>query len=616
MLLTFILFYYANLTAQSDIPMLKKALSLPKADSCHVLYELGKQYESVNIDSCFYFLKEALAIARHENNNQAIAQAMFRIGYTYTIFVRNDAQAIEWLNKAIEVAKKSNDNLNLARSYQHLGLIATYQQAQNAEALLTKALDYAKVSKDWQVLATTYDILNDFYSKKKRYKEAEIVIYNAFIISEQYSIDDWLSQGLEYMDILQAQNKQDSAYRFSQRFTNVTGKLKKSKGDFVYHIYVARLETWLKHYDKADTLFQQAIALEKAKVKPDSFRLSIIYRYALQLYIVAGNAYKAGNLVEELTDIRTAIKEKRLTQDSKFKVAEVKSAFELEQKESEIALLDEQKKQQHILFIGTVVIAVLLVAFMAILQRNKQRIERQKEELTALNGTKDRLFAILSHDLMSPIATLKNYMMLMDWGVMNQEQFAQSSERLKIKVNNVHNLLENVLHWSITQMQGIKPKVETVNIHEVINEQITLLASIAETKGIGLTQAIKSDAVIKMDKNHLALIIRNLLQNALKFTSKGGTIHFESQTIPPLGLLRGATEGGQKITIQDTGIGMPKETLDKLFKVEQNVHKEGTAQEGGTGLGLILTKELVELNGGKLEVESKVGKGTQFSLMF
>lgn len=113
-----------------------------------------------------------------------------------------------------------------------------------------------------------------------------------------------------------------------------------------------------------------------------------------------------------------------------------------------------------------------------------------------------------------------------------------------------------------------------------------------------------------MDRNHFALILRNLFQNALKFTDRGGRINFGFKK-------NNDTEGGQKVLkIEDTGIGMSKEVLEKLFKVEQNTHREGTAKEGGTGLGLILTKELVKLNGGTIDVTSEVGKGTTFTLVF
>ena len=243
---------------------------------------------------------------------------------------------------------------------------------------------------------------------------------------------------------------------------------------------------------------------------------------------------------------------------------------------------------------------------MLILQRNKRRIEQQKTELAALNSTKDKLFALLSHDLLSPLANLKNIMMLVDWGMMSQEEFVVVSKKLVNNVNNLYSMFENVLHWSISQMQGIKPKFEQVNISEVVNEQITLFEPIAKSKNICIEQAISTDFVLCIDKNHLALIIRNLLQNALKFTNSGGSIVFNSQN----------TEGGAKLIIQDTGIGMTPDILAKLFKIDQTVKHKGTAQEGGTGVGLILTKELVIFNRGTIDVASEIGKGTTVVLQF
>ena len=162
-------------------------------------------------------------------------------------------------------------------------------------------------------------------------------------------------------------------------------------------------------------------------------------------------------------------------------------------------------------------------------------------------------------------------------------------------------------------MRGIKAKREKVNIKALIEEQIGLLEPIAKGKGITITHNIPSDFEWTVDKNHLDLILRNLLQNALKFTGTGGQISFD---VSNTDLSSGTHEGGKKLTLQDTGIGMPPEVMDKLFKVEQNAHREGTAKEGGTGLGLILTKELTGLNGGTIDVSSEVGKGTTFTLAF
>lgn len=231
-----------------------------------------------------------------------------------------------------------------------------------------------------------------------------------------------------------------------------------------------------------------------------------------------------------------------------------------------------------------------------------------------VNAAKDKLFALLSHDLMSPVNTLKNYTLLIDWGAMTQTTFAEAMLRFKTTLTNTSNMLENVLHWSISQLQGIKPIIETVNIQEIINEQITLLEAVAQGKNIHITQLIPSDATIQVDRNHFRLIVRNLFQNALKFTNKGGTIQFSYQNIANPDQL--GTEGGKKICIEDNGIGMPPEISAQLFQIDKNTQRIGTSEEKGTGLGLILTKELLELNGGQIDVSSEVGKGTIFTLTF
>jgi signal transduction histidine kinase len=298
-------------------------------------------------------------------------------------------------------------------------------------------------------------------------------------------------------------------------------------------------------------------------------------------------------------ELEVAYVRNMMTEDAGRKVIRAESERDLLLKQQEV------DKQRWVSILGFSIVVLMLIGGV-IFYRFYKREQERKNELSALNATKDRLFAILSHDLMSPVATLKNYTMLMDWGAMDQAEFTESVQSLKTNVNNLYLMLENVLHWSITQMKGIKAKIEKVNISEVIQEQVALLEPIAKGKNIRITQAVPSGITIDMDRNHLALIIRNLLQNALKFTHSGGIIQFNGEN----------TEGGYQLRIQDNGIGMAADILTKLFKVEENANRTGTAKEGGTGLGLILTKELVELNGGKITVSSEEGRGATFSIVF
>ena len=223
-----------------------------------------------------------------------------------------------------------------------------------------------------------------------------------------------------------------------------------------------------------------------------------------------------------------------------------------------------------------------------------------------LNTTKDKLFAILSHDLRSPVAGLKNYLMLTDWGVLTQAEFADSTKNLTVQLNNVHTMLDNVLNWSFSQMRGIRPKRENVEVASIIEEEIELLLPMAQIKTIQIVNEISANVQIMVDRNHVAVIFRNLLQNALKFTHSGGKIRLSYSKEKDM----------HQFVIADTGVGMSEEQLQNLFQLNKTTSQMGTAREQGTGVGLVLVKELVEANQGTLSVTSELTKGTMFTLGF
>ncbi len=589
---------------KQDIPTLKKQLSLATTDSSRsqILYDLGKQYELANFDSTFYFMNQSLQAAQKCNNQRAIAQAMFGMGYTCIYYTKDETKAMQWLNKALTVAKKSNDNLNMARCYQFMCVIAIHQNIGNPYELQTMALNAAKKANNWNVLVESYEIMTDYLIIKKKYKEAEKMTLAALEISQQHDIDIWFAHGLGYAELLKDQNKHTEAQLIYTKLNLFKNKLKKSKGYFVYMNDLGNLETNLKNYDQAESIFLKILEYERSQSKVDSFHVFHIFRSLKNLYVEQGSFKKAYQVSEDLAEVRLWLAQKRQTQDSRLQMTQLKSGLDLEKKDVEISLLETQKKQQQLFLIAAILIALLLVSFMVFLQRNKQRIEQQRAELGQLNTTKDKLFAILSHDLRSPVASLKNYMMLINWGALSQTEFTESAQGLNTQVSNVHTMLENVLNWSISQMGGMKPKIEKIAISAIIDEQIQLLKPIAEAKNISIENNIPSGVDLLADKNHLMIIFRNLLQNALKFTNLGGNISFNY------------TENGT-IEVKDNGIGMSEKQLANLFQLEKNTSSIGTDNEHGTGLGLVLVKELVEINKGKIVVRSELEKGTTFNVI-
>lgn len=604
-LVVLVLMLSFTLKAQ-EVSTLKKQIAFAKSDSTRseLLYKLGMKYEFINYDSAFYFLNQSLVFAQRIDNKQSIARAMYGMGYINLYYTKDETKALEWFNKGIEIAKKDKDYLNLSRCYKYLAIIAKHQNIGNVEEIYLKALDYAKKTNDTENLIDIYDICAEYFNSIKNYKKAEEYILLALKISKGYSIDIWFTECLDYYELLMIQNKKKEATALAKEIKGIKSKLKKISGEFIYLNDVGNLERILKNYSEAERLFLKSLEIEKAKSKADTFHLSFIFRNIERLYLEQGDYRKAHQASKDFLEVMLWLKDKRQTQDSKVQMTKLKATLDIEKKEVEIALLETKQKQQRVFLIAVGIVLFMLVAFLLFLQRNQRKIQAQKEALSELNATKDKLFAILSHDLRSPVASLKNYMMLINWGALSQSEFAESTKRLNTQLSNVSNSLDNALNWSISQMDGMNPNLVKVNVSEIIEEKISILLPTQEAKQIKIQNQVSPIAEVMFDKNHLRIIIRNLLQNALKFTDFGGNIICDLRK-----------EGSKAIiTITDDGIGIAKDKLKTLFELGKNDLTLGTSQEQGTGLGLVLVKELIELNDGKISVESKFGKGTTFSI--
>lgn len=301
-------------------------------------------------------------------------------------------------------------------------------------------------------------------------------------------------------------------------------------------------------------------------------------------------------------EIRLWLSQKRQTQDSKVLITQLKSILDLEKKELEIKRLADKQRQQLFLLIAFVAIMFLLSILIIMLYKNKQRIEHQKVELSQINATKDKLFSIIAHDLRKPIASLKGVLQLFDNQSLSQSEFVELSKQLQQNVDNIHAMLENLLLWSLSQMNGIKPHFRKFNIAETVSETIALFGEMAHQKQIKLLISIDAQLIAFADENQILTIIRNLLNNAIKFTPVNGKVE-----------ILGSTEDKAiTLTFSDSGSGIKPEDLPNIFsKPKLNL---GTKGERGTGLGLVLCKELIEQNKGSISVSSQYGQGSTFKI--
>ena len=240
-------------------------------------------------------------------------------------------------------------------------------------------------------------------------------------------------------------------------------------------------------------------------------------------------------------------------------------------------------------------------------QLTREIEERGKieENLRESNATKDRFFSIIAHDLRNPFISIANFVTLMTKhsAVLSKTEIITISKELKESTDKTQDLLENLLHWAKSQRGTIQFKPEVIELSEISEDITSLFGNMAKTKSVVLESQIEKNTLAFADWHMTSTILRNLVSNAIKFTPENGKVTVRAMQ----------TEESVQVKVSDTGVGMKQEVIDKLFVIDQKIVTTGTANEKGTGLGLILCKELVEKNGGSIDVTSELGKGSTFS---
>lgn len=233
------------------------------------------------------------------------------------------------------------------------------------------------------------------------------------------------------------------------------------------------------------------------------------------------------------------------------------------------------------------------------------KLELLNQELKNSNASKDKFFSIIAHDLRSPFSSLLSFseFLYQDIDELSKEEIKSFAENINEAAKTVFTLLENLLQWSRIQTGTISFKPHQFKIYDVANKVISLLSNNAAIKKIELINEINPEHVVFADEDMIFSVIQNLLSNAIKFTYENGKITLNSKE----------NNSSIEISISDNGTGIDEKDLEKLFRIDVPFTKSGTKDEKGSGLGLILCKEMIEKNGGKIWVKSKLGEGTTFT---
>jgi signal transduction histidine kinase len=329
-------------------------------------------------------------------------------------------------------------------------------------------------------------------------------------------------------------------------------------------------------------------------------------------------AYHAFKIHDQYQD--TLRQEERQNQ-----VAELEKRYETQQKEAEIERLRvsreidqlQIKRDKELRAFGVILILVLVAAifFVSVAYLNKRRIndllslknlkiEEQRKELELLNASKNKFFSIIAHDLKNPFHTVMGYSYLIHkeydrFSDIDRKQYASDIYKSS---NSISRLLQNLLDWSRSQTGRLEYTPQELNFCDIYESIEQLLLPAAAQKNIQLISEMPEQVTVYADPMMIETVMRNLLNNAIKFTNEKGQV----KTV-----LKSEKEM-VTVCVEDTGVGINPDDLNKLFQIDSKVKRKGTHEEDGTGLGLVICSEFVKKNGGRIWAESKLGQGSRF----
>lgn len=572
-------------------------------------------------------LKRAASICNSIGNAQDEALINQQIAALYKN-LQDLNRSLEYALKAVNINLSNNITTGLANNYNFIGLL--HKDLKNfdlAEEYFLKSLKIWQQEKNEEGLSNTYNNLGIVYDEKKDAQKA----------LEYYSKSLELSKKLEDLKgIAVAYNNIGYlSIRINQIDAGIDSYLKSIK---ISHD-LNDIESYLNTYNNIAIAYLKKNNIEKSeeyvnlvlkefdKVK-DLAIIQETYKILSNINSKKGNFKKAF----EYKTIELAYNDTLYTQQQTSNIIEMQTRFETEAKEREIQILkkdndikqlefERQRFFQRILIIISILFLIILAGgamSLRLIRRSNKLLEQKNIEfenaniklieseknLRELNATKDKLFSIIAHDLKNPFNALMGFSDLLDknYNFLSEEERKEYIGVVSDSTQNLYKLLDNLLQWTRTQTGAITYISENFKLYPLIKQEVDILSPNADKKKININLKVDETQNVFADKNSIATVVRNLVSNAIKFTSNGGWIEI------------GAKQNNKyvEISVSDSGIGIKGDDIDKIFMLDSSFTTKGTANESGTGLGLLLCKEFVEKNNGKIWAESKKGKGSTF----
>lgn len=616
------------------------ATSDKRETTIHVdaLNALASAYKFRNPDSIKLLAEKALKLSKKLSYQKGVVTATLRYG-DYFSDIGDEEQAYSYYYVAKKAAFEQNisdlkvdvlkslalhhylsDNLEefIYASYEAIEIAKT-NKFKDKEARLRHNLGFVYSSNglfeeakiEYFITDSLWNVLGDSYAQATTKSNLAL---NALHRKEYQSVNNYNEESIALLKKINDPLWLSRAYRVKSRYFLKTNKIEQSlfwcvKSDSLLNLLNSprdKLELYgdfMQSYFQAgnlDSAFNYAIKTRKlgTEFKDNKAIINAIG-------ILKEISYQRGDVLHTVRysraqdSIKSVIEANGKSNNLQFLRAKLN--YENEQ----MALKSENDKklrnQKAVLFIGVLAI-VSLVAILLLARKNSITQKVANKQLKEINETKDKVFSLFGHDLRSPINTLQVLLELYNNEELTETDIAKITPGIKENVDHSSFTLNNILYWSKSQMKGFNAYKTHVNIKSAANEACNLFKEAINKKAIKIECQIDENLKLHVDAEHLNIILRNMISNAVKFSNPNSVIRFESKLY----------QGNPAIYICDTGVGMRLSQIKAINEKNSVDSTLGTIHEKGTGIGLVICRELISQNGGKLFIESTLGKGSCF----
>ncbi|TAD99709.1 MAG: hypothetical protein EAZ97_08020 [Bacteroidetes bacterium] len=598
--------YFAKNYFHEDIAYSKKLAEKALEMSETINYEKGKikaylglagyfTYNQAN--KAYIYFQKAEEVAQNISNYELLVEILEQKALYHVRWLQY-GQAIICVQKATKIIV--SERLNLEIPYETLAIILSKQgNYQQAIGFYKIVINHDRQNNEESNLSGIFSEMGNVYYRLQNYDSARWCYEEGLKIAKKY--DQKRDLGYLYDNVglsFYKQQKYQQALIWQKKGLEFR---KKSHSDLDIIANLNNLgKTYLalKHYDSALSManesfpktikFRNLFFLQEVnEVMADAF---FGLKIADSAFLYQKNAYKYLDSLKQ--------------EQEKQAITGATAMIEAQKEITDNQIL---KKENQVLTIVGVLLAILFFTILAtsllIVRQNKSR-KKLLKQLQQANQTKDHLFAIIAHDLKSPVTAFQMIFKQINYFIQKKqiERIESIGSAMNQSALSLAHLLDNLLNWALLQKQEIKANIQKIDLKDILNQIKSNYQELAKFLDIEISIEISEEIELNTDPHLLQTILRNLLNNSLKYTSEGGKVS----------LIAKKEADFVKIWIKDIGLGMSADLIKEIFDSELNKSKKGIRGESGTGLGLVLVHQFSQILNAKISIESQIGKGTSF----